>query len=225
MNPTDAIKHAPRWAWYTAGGVAVGAGALHFWKNRTTADGTTPLAPSTTDPVTMGGDPTMAGVGASSPIYIPSIATSQNDTGDPNSGSAAGLQTTSGIIDSAGGLISSISGIYQPVIDTNSTLTGLASDAIAALANAGSPPAPVVQNPTPLPATVPVAVTPKPTPVASNPCSGEYSHYDSGGKDCYKIVCSNGKKTLDGTPTTLAKGTWHIHKNGAKVHMSSTACM
>jgi hypothetical protein len=230
MDIASKVKRAPKWAWYTAGGLAIGVGGVRLWKNRTTADGEQPLPDSSGDsPVVMGPDPGSVYPGGNSPgvIVPPIIVPASGSEAGAGEGVTAGVGAVATLVDSIGSVVTPVvsgqadtifSLITQQGQTINDTITGL-------LANAGSAPAPVLQNPTPVITPTAVAPAPAPKPPVTNPCAGTPYPYNSGTAsrpDCFKKVCSDGSHTKDGTRTSLAPGLWHIHKDGRKVRMTTT---
>lgn len=176
MEITDSIKKAPRWAWYTAGGVAVGAGAIRLYKNRTTSDGTTP---SESDAATaIGGDPYAASGGGASPTLVPSVIVTGTGNGgsDASSGVAAGIEGFSAIIDGTTGLIGTLEGFFNPIVlEQASTIhdqilqqgSTIHDTVVGLIANAGSPPQPQQQNPSVINVYTPPEASAPAAPVAT----------------------------------------------------------
>lgn len=176
MAITNTIKRAPRWAWYTAGGVGLGAIALKFYNNRD--------KPESDQTTANEGDMYAGGIGAASPAYgivTPSIVPVESSP-DP-----------SGLLDSMIGgidtLLTSTGQFWQDVwgptqeqnanmlagiYGQNQALTGLLGglleqqqSTIGAIATAGSPPAPIVQAPPPPAISAPAPSAPAPQTATS----------------------------------------------------------
>lgn len=222
MDIAARIKKAPRWAWYTAGGVAVGAGAIRLWRNRTTSDGETPLEDSGAAPVEIGQQPQygVAPGGAGSVIVPPIITNVPSTEAGVGEGVTAGVGAVATIVDSFGAIVG---GALATQSDTIQSLIGSGNQygesIMGFLANAGSAPAPAAQQPTPV-------ITPTPTakPPAAKPpkpekeCPADFPLKNQQG-NCYRKECSDGKKKMkDGK--VRGKGRWHIHQNGNHQHMS-----
>lgn len=169
MAITDSIKHAPRWAWYTAAGVGVGAAGLKLWKGRA-SDAPTQEA---TD-----ADPTGNGVaaangsvltGSPTAVVVPSIVTG-GDSGD----NGALTDMMSLWIGAVHDTVDQLGQVYAPIAQTEAGL--LASlpdmwqhqnDTLLSIIQSGSAPAPASQAPTPIQVTVQAA----PTPVQAAPAA------------------------------------------------------
>lgn len=205
------IKKVPRWTWYTAGGLALGYGAIHLYRNRTTAADT-----SGTDTTSQNsaGYPVLSANQAGvivPPVVVPDTPA---DSGSPD-------------------LTSAYLGGFQSLIDAFGTITGQLSDQnsaasmgfnqfaqnesalLAMLAGAGSSPnsgatqavAPIpspIAQPTPVAAAAPAA-----TPASH--CPPDYPNSSSRG--CYKVACASGSGSR-------AKGRWHLYQHGPDVHVS-----
>jgi hypothetical protein len=224
MDITNAIKHAPKWSYYAGGGVIVGVVSLRLWKHRTTSTGETPAAGSDSGGLSDLGAPSVAGTGGSGPGYVippviaPSAPVDQSGTG------LTELQQLyfTGVED----LLHTVPDVYQQVwgpIQQNDQ--ALVNAAISSIANGGSAPQPVQQNPTPVavaqpaapaaPAATPVtAAPPAPAPAPADPCPGGEFPF-SGPHGCYKVVCASGKGDH-------AKGRWHFYKSGLEEHVSNS---
>lgn len=230
MQITQSIKHAPKWAWYTAAGVGVGAAALKLYKGRA-SDTPTQAATDGTPAGSMTGTTPVLTASPTS-VITPSVVgvSSGNDGGsllDMMGLWTGAVQTT----------IDQLSNIYAPVAAIEADLlSGLPDayqhnqftpDQIIAMMQAGQAPAQVVQTPaaagnsqTPA-AQTPVQTTPPPPApqappkaTASGPqCGGDFPFVGPHG--CYKVVCATGKGDH-------AKGRWHFYQNGQEEHVANT---
>lgn len=169
MSILDSVKRAPRWAWWTVGGVTLGAAALKVYKDRAAPDpeveateGETPgdIYSGSQQPATAGGSPPGVIV---PPVIVPNDGGSAGDIAGAIGGVLGGAFT-----DLTGALVGIVGGT-QSNIETLITQGGQTNAAIIdALANGGPAPQPVMVNPTPVivqappPAAPPVAVAPAP---------------------------------------------------------------
>jgi hypothetical protein len=180
MSAFDAIKRAPRWTWYIAGGVGLGSIAIRLYQNRDAED----AAVASGDGATAGdygtGTTTPATTGSSPPgVIVPPIIMG-NDGGSASDLGAAFAGLVGGTIDDLTQLAGrSIDAQYASnqqwigaVQESNTSWVGSFGAAnqqwIGALAQAGSAPQPVAQNPTP----VVVNVAPAPAPAVAAPVKG-----------------------------------------------------
>lgn len=230
MDLTNSIKRAPRWAWYTAAGVGVGAAGLKLWKNR--AVGATDQ--SATDG-TSTGDLTGTGAavltGSPTSVIVPPIVTGGGDSGGSSSSLIDMMSLWTGATQTT---IDQLSSIYAPVAAIEADLLGqlpvlitqnqVTPAQLLAMMQAGqSPAAPsqtpaVINTPTPAAATpaqsTPPPAAPPPAATSSGPqCGGEYPFASDQG--CYKVVCANGRGDY-------AKGRWHFYQSDRKVHVRDT---
>lgn len=156
MDVTATLKKAPRWAWYTAGGLGLGAAAVKLYRNRASAPTDTtnvPAADVGTTYGTMGGTPPG--------VIVPPVILGGN-TADPN----VGVGPLQGMyIGAMGDVLSGWQSLVGPFIDTQTQLLLGSENTIAQIAMAGGPPqsqpAPVVSA-VPLPQQTPIALHPKP---------------------------------------------------------------
>jgi hypothetical protein len=113
MDLTSSIKHAPRWAWYTAAGVGVGAAALKLYKNRAS------------DPATqVPGDGTPAGtyttpILTASPTSVITPPVVGVSTGNDGGSLLDMMQLWTGAVTTT---IDQLTGIYGPVAQTEQDL-------------------------------------------------------------------------------------------------------
>lgn len=232
MALTDAIKHAPRWAWVTAAGVGLGAAGIKLWNGRakdasTPADATTIGDPSAPYPVA-NGSTTPAG------IIVPPVIVGQQGTDQQ-----FGLQDLHNLyISATQGLIEGYQQLWGPVMSEQMALLDGNAATIQSLALAGSAPNSGATPGQPaLPAAIsPIPPTPAQTPIplgtiaaaiaavpwgghatsAPGSCNGEFPYRNAANGKCYKVACANGNGAR-------RKGRWHLYKDGSEVWMS-TAC-
>lgn len=198
-----AIKRAPRWAWYAAAGVGGGVILLKFWKGRAVDP-----ADATTDATTV--DQGGVATTAPSPVITPPVIISGGDSGD--NGALADLvsaftgtfaSSLDNAVNTIGGLaqgdqalagtaIGIVGNQSQGIMDLSGTMAQL-------LANAGSAPAPMQTNPTPIVINIPaagaVAAPPATAATPAKPPNPEYPYYQEVGTRAghwYKIVLKNG---------------------------------
>lgn len=213
MAALDALKRAPRWTWYIAGGVGLGAVAIRVYNGRdaddadvSAGDGSTvgDSTPGTVYPGTTGSSPPG--------VIVPPIITG----GDGGSASDLGA-AFAGLI---GGTITDLTGLVGMTIDaqgaatqtwigamsdnTNTWISAWQADRgefLKAIAEAGSRPLPVAQNPTPVvvnvapPPAAPVAAPPAPTkPKPPNPAYPFFQEVGPRAGQWYKVVLKGGEK-------------------------------
>jgi hypothetical protein len=188
------IKRAPRWAWYTAAGVTAGAVGIKLWKGRAND-------PSTSNDATQVGTPE-SGSPSYSPSPIPTVT--------PPVIIAGGGGDGGGFADLASAFTSTFASSLDNAVNTVGVLAlgdqSLAGQALAAnsdiaktaLMNAGSPPAPAAQNPTPITVVIPPPTSgpgpsapAQPAPTA-DPCTGKYPYQSARG--CYRVVLAHGER-------------------------------
>lgn len=168
MNLTSSIKRAPKWAWYTAGGLGVAAAGVKVWKNRG-GKGDEPIENVPGQEVgenSPGGysGGYVGGGGAPGVIVPPVIIPQQNN----DNGGLAGL--TELYMDGVGSVFSAWENLLGPVMGSQQQLLMGSFDTIQQLALAGGAPQsvgiPVVSQP-PIPQQIPVTIMPSPgVPVA-----------------------------------------------------------
>jgi hypothetical protein len=209
VSAIASLKRAPKWAWWTTGGLAIGAASIKVWKDRAKPpDGPADPAETVGDAATVGNGAPGAGV-----IVPPVIIPASDDGGLSN---VAGImdQLSAGweaVLGSALAVDDTYANVYNPVL-------GLIPGLIDQAANGGGPPPPgniIVNVPAPsAPAPAPHAPTPTPhTPAGPAPCAAGYPLHSAQG--CYKVVCASGHGDK-------AKGRWHYYANGRQVHVSGT---
>lgn len=218
MNPTNLVKRAPRWAWFAAAGVGIGAVGVHMYRNRG-AEGDTAQTPTT-----VGGGTTPGPLGSSpTPVIVPPVITQTDGGGEAN---AAGILTAvSGVF---APVIDNLSGLVQTTVGSNETnlatyssglfsiadraITGVGSNNeawLALLASGGLAPQPAAAQPSVINVNVP-----SPTPVQTGTattspalkCPSSYPNHNPsrgapGPKSCYQNVghdeCHAGKKSRE----------------------------
>lgn len=187
-NPTNIIKHAPKWAWFAAAGIGAGAIGIRVWKSRAT-DATATGATGATD---MSGAVPTSQASSPTPVIVPPVITgSGTDNGSDN---AAGILTAvSGVFSP---VIDDLSGIVTTTVQSNSDnlttfvngVEGNNSQWLAALASGGLAPQPASVAPTiiiqPNPPAAVTAGQATSSPVA--PCPASHPHRSSHG--CYRCV-------------------------------------
>lgn len=171
MAATDALKRAPKWAWYSAAGIVGGGAAIKLWKNRAKE----PDTGDTTEEMTQGdyGGEYIGDAGSMpSPVatVTPSVVITQG--GGENANPFDPTPYLDFIREGGQSVLTAYDSVYKPVSDTNqmivggltgllgSSMAGTNDRALAQIANAGSPPAPAIQNPTPQQIAAPVKAAP-----------------------------------------------------------------
>lgn len=211
MAALDSLKRAPKWAWWTAGGLAIGGAGIKLWRDRAKPED------AAADPASITGEAVSVGGGApGAGVIVPPVIIPASDDGTSQ---VVGLfaeisDAWQSVLGSALGVDDAYAAVYMPVADLLPTL-------ITQNANAGGPPPAgnvIVNIPQPTPAPAPAPSAPAPAPhapsaPAPDPCTGEYPNQSSQG--CYKVVCASGHGDH-------AKGRWHYYKNGRQVHVSNT---
>src|SRR3954451_21404257 len=104
VKPLATIKRAPKWAWYTVAGVAVGGTAIKLYANR---DAPTAEQVASEDGEGIG-DGTTAVSGSPTPVIVPPVLVG-NDQGDAVPGGVGQLHDT--YIGAIGGLLNESTGI------------------------------------------------------------------------------------------------------------------
>lgn len=204
MQVTQTLKHAPKWAWYTVGGVCLGAAALKVWKGRAT-DSTTETTDATVSgtPVPVSSQP--------SPVITPPVIIQSGDNGDGGAlaGMIGGFTTTFG--DALTNAMNTIGGLAQgDQLLAAGAIAGNTDIAKAIIAQAGSAPQPVMQLP-PVQISTPIAPPPTPRPTPPPPtCPASYPHHNPAegpvsAKSCYKC---------DRTKTGSKYENIHVYQDG-----------
>lgn len=168
MSIVDSVKRAPRWAWLTAAGVGLGAGAVKLYRDRDAEPGELVAGEVQGAPDAIGTAPSP--IAGAPGIVVPPVIMG-----------GGGSETPSGFPDflgAIGDVFAGYTGLLQLVVGGNQALLGGAIDNLGSIAQAGGPPGQAVQNPTPVVVTVPVpqaapAPLPAPAPApapAPKPC-------------------------------------------------------
>lgn len=206
------LKRAPRWAWYIAGGVGLGAVAVRVYKGRATD---TPDTPSN--------DPTVAGsplvTGAPSPVIVPPVIM-QGDSGgggnQPDISWLAGLLgTVSQSVDNAVGTIGGLASGDQMLAGTAIAQTGQIATAV--IASGGGAPQPAIQAPPVVNVYMPAATpTPRPVPTPVKTCPASYPRLKAGTAaspaTCYK--CEKAADKASKYPYV------HVYQDGHRIGVS-----
>jgi hypothetical protein len=184
MALTTSIKRAPRWAWYTAGGIGLGAVAIQVYRRR--AVETLTPGDATNDAQVIGTPG--GGSAAPSPVITPPVIIAPNQDSPDFAGMFAIFgDALNNTIATVGQLATGDQGI------TTMAVVGGLDLARESIASAGQAPAPaatpiIVQVPTP---TTPAVVAPpaaRPAPA----CSGRYPYQSARG--CYRVVLAHGER-------------------------------
>lgn len=212
MPLTSAIKRAPKWAWWTVGGIGAGALAIKLYRGRAT-DATPTVEPGTDDGTGQG-----IGSAPGSGVIVPPVIISPPSS-DPNAG-VSGLADLfmSGVLD----VTHQYQELYGPIMDLIPGLVMTPEDWERLMRGGDSPgpaqPGPVViVNPpaAPAPAAPPV-VTPPSAPAPSHrPCPSSFPFWSDQNNDCYKVVCASGNGDH-------SKGRWHYLQGGRELKVAST---
>lgn len=213
MAITTSLKRAPKWAWWTVGGLAVGGIGIRLWQDRAKP------ADETQAGEVVGGVPVMGG-GAPG-VIVPPVIIPPSDDGSSNLVPLMDLFTsaiqsvTGGWQDVLGGALGvdeAYGQVYNPVL---SLIPGLVQN-IESLASAGGPPdagqTPVIVN-VPMPAPPSAQPAPAPGPTGPAPCPPGFPN--RGPRGCYANCghdeCRSGRKVRDHG---------HCYPGGARVHVS-----
>lgn len=204
------IQRAPKWAWFTVGGIAIGVLVIKLWRDRATD------AEPSTEVGTTEGQYTGSSSGG---MIVPPVIISP-PMSDPNIGVPALQELYIGAI---GDIAQGWRDIYGPIADLIPGLIPTPDDYVNMITGGGTQPqspvvvtvpAPVQAAPAPVPAPAP-APAPAPEPVAPvvAPCPAGYPYRSDRG--CYKVVCASGTGTH-------AKGHWHYYSNGTEIHVDNS---
>jgi hypothetical protein len=194
----DTLKHAPRWAWWTVGGVAVGGAAIKVWQGRAKPEGEDGSA----DPTATGGAVSVGGGAPGAGVIVPPVIIPASDDGSSNLVPLMDLFT--GGIQSVQQGWESVVGASLSVDDAYANVYGPAVNMIPQLidqaANAGSPPPPgniIINVPPNKPTNKPAPAKPSNAPIPGK-CPPAFPHRDSGTKKCFKLCdhdeCKSKKK-------------------------------
>lgn len=228
MDPKALIHKIPKWGIYGAAGLGLGGIVLVYRKKKAVASGDATGMAQSTDTV---GSPAIGPTGTSvivPPVIIPPsndpqtgvLTSAVSDLGNSYlAGNQSILNMFGDVLGSVLGQNQDITGglfglVGQQINNQFDTVTGL-NNSIAVLAAAGPAPQPAFLQPEVVSSPAPAAPAAIPAPPAPDRCTGEFP-FDAGGGDCFKIACASG------AAGGLAKGRWHFHKNGQKVHVQGT---
>ncbi len=206
MPIQQTLKRAPRWAWYIAGGVGLGAVAVRVYKGRATD---TPDTPSN--------DPTVAGnpvtTGAPSPVIVPPVIM---QSGDSN-GNPPDTSWLAGIVGTVGGSLDNAIGIIGGIATGDQNLAAIAISQVGEIASGGGAPQPVMQAPPIVNINMPAATpTPRSTPTPVKTCPASYPRMNGttpSPKTCYK--CEKAATTNKTYPYV------HVYQDGHRVGVKS----
>jgi hypothetical protein len=184
---TDTLKRAPRWAWWTVGGVAVGGAAIKVWQDRAKPEGEDGPA----DPTATGGAVSVGGGAPGAGVIVPPVIIPASDDGSSNLVPlmdlfTGGIQNVTQGWESVVGASLSVddayANVYGPAV---SMMPGLLDQA----AHAGSPPPPgnVIINVAP---NKPAPKKPSNAPLPGGKCPPAFPHKDTKTHKCYK-TCSH----------------------------------
>lgn len=209
---TTGIKRAPKWTWYTAAGLGLGAVAIKFYQNR----GGKEDQPITNEVGSEIGSLQGTTSGGTPPgVIVPPVIIGGSNP-DPNVG-VGPLQDL--FVNAAQGVFGAWEAMVGPLQTTQSSLLMSSTDTISQIALAGAAPqsvgTPVVSAP-PIPQPAPIAIVPRPAPapVKVDPCVGEFPNLNEANGKCYKVGCCS---------TTKGRRRCNIYKDGSKV-IRSEAC-
>lgn len=167
MSAIEHLKHLPRWTYLTAAGVSVGAIGIKLWKGRAAPDPTQTPSDGTSAGDAYSGSVQPATTGSSPPgVIVPPIITGGDGASASDLG-AAFASLVGGTIDNLTGLVGTVLTGDQANMNALIGNQGAISlSAIDLLAGAGTPPQPVIVNPTPVVVNMPKPSTP---PRVTNP--------------------------------------------------------
>jgi hypothetical protein len=209
MAITDSIKRAPRWAWFTVGGVTLGVVAIRVWQGRDNEEDLTPDADVNGVPVLTTSSP--------SPVITPPVII-QGGSGDNGAlaelvGSFVGTFGSS--FDNLVGVVGGVTTGQQELLGT--IVTGQQDINKALIANGGSAPQPVTQAP-PIQVTItapppsPALPVPGPAPILCPP-----SFPNGTPPNCY-ANCAHCEKSNAGKPY---RNHGHCYQSGRRVHVNN----
>jgi hypothetical protein len=164
---TDTLKRAPRWAWWTVGGVAVGGAAIKVWQDRAKPEGEDGPA----DPTATGGAVSVGGGAPGAGVIVPPVIIPAQDDGSSN-------------------FVPLLTAIPQVYSDVYGGAVGLIPELIDQAAHAGSPPPPgniIINVPPNVPAPAPKKPSNAPIP---GKCPPAFPHRNAKTQKCYK-TCSH----------------------------------
>lgn len=202
-KPKGIIRRAPKWAWFTVGGIVIGVVVIKFWRDRATD------ATASAEVATVDGQPTTGTPGASPGVIVPPVIIAP-----PGDNQFGGMAEVLGLI---GDLGSTWGEIYGPIANLIPGLIPTPDDYINMINGGGNPTSGspiVVTTPAP-PQAAPSPIAPAPAPVAPQvpACPAGYPYRSDRG--CYKVVCASGSGSH-------SKGHWHYYSTGAEIHVDNT---
>lgn len=206
---TASLKRAPKWAWYTAAGVGVGAAVIKVYKDRD-AD---PSDPEVGEVVGTAAAPVLAG--SPTPTIVPPVIIGGN-AADPNAGVPVLQELYIGAVSD---LVHGWEALVGPLTSTVTTIAMEASpNALQALAMAGGPPGLAQDNPTPVmtaPAPAPAVAAPVPTPKPPATFTKITKRQTFGRKADKNLWCGEAPfhRWSDGRPD-VQMGPWKVVKRG-----------
>lgn len=191
MALTDTLKRAPRWAWWTVGGVAVGGAAIKVWQDRAKPE--SEYGPE--DPTATGGAVSVGGGAPGAGVIVPPVIIPASDDGSSNLVPLMDL-FTGGIQNVVQGW-ESVVGSSLAVDDAYANVYGPAVNMIPQLidqaAHAGSPPPPgnvIINVPPNRVAPKPPPKKPSNAPLPGGVCPPAFPHKNTQTHKCYKL-CSH----------------------------------
>lgn len=225
MALTDTLKRAPRWAWVTAAGIGLGAGAITLYRHRAAPPKDAAATDATADPY--GGPlPTTTGNPVATIVPPVLVGGGGSNGSDLFASLAAGivggwqdvLGSSQGVTDQALGFVGQAGATYQdiwgPVQQQQSNLLAGFASTIQDLAAAGGAPSstPVTDpNAQAGPPTINVYVPPAaaapsalPPAAAAPTCPSAYPNGSPG--SCYRTEYDN--RTRDNGKTGAARSVW-----------------
>lgn len=163
MKLTDSLKHAPKWTWYTAAGLSLGAIGVRLYKNR----GGIQNQPITNQAgAEIGSVQGTTGGGTPPGVIVPPVIIGGTNP-DPNVG-VGPLQDL--FVNAASNVFHAWEAMVGPLQTSQSSLLMGTVDTISQLALAGGAPQSVgipVVSAAPIPQPAPVAIAPTPAPAAA----------------------------------------------------------
>lgn len=189
MNLTASLKKAPRWAWYTAAGLGLGAAAITLHRNRGGGVEEEGIENVAADDL---GYSTAVGSGTPSGVIVPPVIVGPST--DPN----VGVGDLQGLyIGAINDLFTGWEALLGPVMSTQNQLLAGTTETLSQIAQAGSAPVsqptPVVSAPA-IPQQAPVKLPVKPVAAATYKTVYENRTRDNGKSGKQRAVwCSRVK--------------------------------
>lgn len=224
MTIVDSVKRAPRWAWITVGGVAIGAVAVRLYQNRDAEEAEQQAGSGSTVGDIYGGStlPTTTGGGPPGGVVVPPIVLPPAS----DSGLGDAFQMLGGIFTDFSGLLGTVvSGSQQNIADLINLQASNNEVWADLIASAGQSPPPVAQQPPVVTVNVPVSppATPTPPPSSAPPsCPASFPNYNPargpvGPASCYKN-CGHDECGSNGR---IRRNHGHCYQNGSRTHVSN----